>query len=57
MRDFPQSLLHGSQVHVDLDPSRILLVFSHPPVRRELWRNTTSCWRERNRVRPTFSAR
>jgi Subtilase family len=36
MRDFPQSFLHGSEIHVHLDPSRILLVFSHPPARREL---------------------
>ena len=36
MRDFPQSLPHGSGTAVELDPSRVLLVFSRPPVRRGL---------------------
>jgi hypothetical protein len=36
VRDFPQSLPHGSGTAVELDPSRVLLVFSRPPVRRGL---------------------
>src|ERR1700730_4110887 len=36
MRDFPQSLLHGSGFEVRLDPARLLLVFKEPPNRHEL---------------------
>lgn len=36
MRDFPHSVPHGSGTAVDLDESRLLLVFSRPPARRGL---------------------
>ena len=36
VRDFPESFQHGSGAAVELDRSRVLLVFSRPPARRSL---------------------
>jgi hypothetical protein len=35
MKDFPTSYRHGSGAEVHLDPTRLLLIFSRPPARRE----------------------
>jgi subtilisin family serine protease len=41
MRDFPQSLRHGTGTDVELDASRILLVFSRRPGRRDFEQSLT----------------